>query len=123
MARSSPGRTLTAQELTIFKPYFAAIVLKEARIFDGVVPLWLRRDMCAVVIKNRIYLRTGAYQPNTPSGVALLAHELTHVSQFLHGMTWLSYLWSCQKGYRRSAYEIEAYEKGQLISANFQQLG
>ncbi len=75
--------------------------------------------MCAVVLGRTIYFRAGAYQPNTKRGVDLLGHELTHVSQFLHGMTLLKYVWSCRNGYYKSTYEIEAYAKGQLIAANF----
>lgn len=111
------------QERTLLQPYFAHNVLERARIIDGSVggrvPFWLRRDMCAVVLGNRIYFRTGAYQPNTKRGLVLLAHELTHVSQFLHGMTVIKYLWSCRKGYMQSPYEIEAYAKGRLMAQNF----
>ena len=117
------GRTLTMQERTLLQPYFAHIVLERTRIVDGSVggkvPFWLRRDMCAVVLGHRIYFRAGAYQPNTKQGLELLAHELTHVSQFLHGMTVFKYLWSCRKGYMQSPYEIEAYAKGYLISTYF----
>ncbi len=117
------GRALTQQELQIFKPYFAKIVLEKARIIDGGfggrVPFWLRRDMCAVVLKNRIYFRAGYYQANTKRGAELLGHELTHVSQYLHGMTIFKYLWSCRFGYFKSAYEIEAYAKGNLIANSY----
>jgi len=117
------GRSLTAQEREIFKPYFARIVIEQARIIDGSVggsiPFWLRRDMCAVVLGHRIYFRAGYYQSNTPQGAELLGHELTHVSQYLHGMTILKYLWSCRYGYYKSAYEIEAYAKGRLIAKNY----
>ena len=113
------GRPLTLQECNIFKPYFAQIVIEQARIIDGKVPFWLRRDMCAVVLGEVIYFRTGAYQPNTKRGADLLGHELTHVSQFLHGMSLFHYLWSCRKGYMQSLYEIEAYTKGHLIAKNF----
>ncbi len=116
------GRPLTQQELQIFKPYFAKIVLEHARIIDGSfggrVPFWLRRDMCAVVLNHNIYFRAGYYQPNTKRGAELLGHELTHVSQYLHGMTTLRYLWSCRFGYAKSCYEIEAYAKGRLIAKN-----
>jgi len=119
------GRPLTAQERIIFKPYFAQIVIEQARIIDGSfggsVPFWLRRDMCAVVLGHRIYFRAGYYQPNTKRGAELLGHELTHVSQYLHGMTVLKYLWSCRNGYFKSAYEVDAYAKGRLISDNFEQ--
>lgn len=113
------GRPLTAQERDIFKPYFAQIVLNKARIIDGRVPFWLRRDMCAVVLGERVYFRAGVYQPNTKRSAELLGHELTHVSQYLHGMTILKYIWSCRKGYMQSLYEIEAYAKGRLIAKHF----
>lgn len=113
------GRPLTVQERTIFKPYFAQIVLDQVRIVEGKVPLWLRADMCAVVLYHRIFLRAGAYQPNTLCGIELLGHELTHVSQFLHGMGLWGYLWSCRKGYRDSPYEQEAYAKGRMIAADY----
>ena len=114
------GRPLTAQERDIFKPYFANIVLERACIIDGRVPFWLRRDMCAVVLGERVYFRAGAYQPNTKRGAELLGHELTHVSQFLHGMTLWHYVWSCRRGYRNSVYELEAYAKGHLIALYYQ---
>jgi Domain of unknown function (DUF4157) len=110
------GRPLTAQEVTLMQPYFARIVLERARIVDGKVPFWLSQRMCAVVLHHRIYFRTGAYQPNTRQGAALLGHELTHVSQYLHGMTVLKYLWSCRYGYRNSRYEVDAYAMGDLVS-------
>jgi Domain of unknown function (DUF4157) len=110
------GRPLTAQERILFKPYFAQIVLEKVRVIDGKVPFWLMRNMCAVVLGHRIYFRAGAYAPNTKRGAELLGHELTHVSQFLHGMSLLKYIWSCRKGYMQSQYEIEAYAKGQMIA-------
>ena len=113
------GRPLTAQERDIFKPYFAQIVLNKARIIDGCVPFWLRRDMCAVVLGERVYFRAGVYQPNTKRGVELLGHELTHVSQFLHGMTLWRYVWSCRRGYRNSVYEQEAYARGHQIALDY----
>ena len=113
------GRPLTKEELEIFKPYFARVVLEQARIFDGYVPFWLRANMCAVVLKNKIYFRPNVYYPGTKKGVELLGHELMHVSQFLHGMNFLKYLWSCRRGYRSSPYEIDAYAIGELVSRHF----
>lgn len=117
------GRPLTLAEKQTFRPYFAANVIEQARIIDGHVPFWLRKQMVAVVINYRIYLRSGAYHAGTKEGVALLGHELMHVSQFLHGMSWLTYLWSCRYGYRQSHYEVAAYAKGNIIAANYQQVG
>jgi Domain of unknown function (DUF4157) len=113
------GRPLTLQERAAFKPYFAHVVIEQARIIEGRVPFWLRRDMCAVVLGRRVYFRAGVYQPNTKRGAELLGHELTHVSQFLHGMSLFGYIWSCRKGYHNSPYEIEAYAKGHLIVHKF----
>ena len=119
LSRMHKGRPLSLQERAFFGPYFAQIVLDKARIVEGKVPFWLRRSMCAVVLGDTVYLRAGAYQPNTKRGVALLGHELTHVSQFLHGMNLLKYVWSCRYGYFNSVYEIEAYAKGQRIASDF----
>lgn len=119
MRKLVQARPLTAQERAHLKPYFAHIVLEQARIIDGRVPFWLRRDMCAVVLGNTVYFRAGYYQANTPQGTSLLGHELTHVSQFLHGMTLFKYVWSCRNGYMQSPYETEAYAKGRMIAQNF----
>jgi Domain of unknown function (DUF4157) len=113
------GRPLTVQERALFKPYFAHIVLEKARVIDGRVPFWLRRDMCAVVLGCHIYFRAGVYKPNTKQSAQLLGHELTHVSQFLHGMSLFKYIWSCRNGYMQSLYEIEAYAKGNFIAKYF----
>ena len=116
------SRPLTLQEHALFKPYFACNVLSQVRVKDGYVPFWLSRHMCAVVIGCTIYLRPGAYQPNSKRGAELMGHELTHVSQFIHGMTLIKYIWSCRYGYFKSAYEIEAYAKERLIAIDYAKL-
>lgn len=116
------GRSLSPQELAFYKPYFNQQVLEKARVIDGSfggkVPFWLRKDMCAVVLGTHIYLRAGAYQPNTVRGISLLGHELAHVAQFCYGMTVLRYLWSCRNGYMQSPYELQAYAMGARIAAD-----
>lgn len=77
--------------------------------------------MCAVVLGNVIYFRKGAYKANTAQGLSLLAHELTHVKQYLLGMRWWHYLWSCRCGYRQSRYEEEAYAMGEKVLNYFLQ--
>ena len=113
------GRPLSAQEHAALKPYFNAQVLELARVVDGRVPFWLWRDMCAVVLRNTIYFRAGYYQANTVKGLILLGHELTHVAQFIHGMTTFDYIWSCRKGYMQSPYEAQAYAMGARIALDF----
>ena len=113
------GRPLSLQEKLALKSYFNTQVLESARVVDGRVPFWLRRDMCALVLGNTIYFRAGYYAANTPKGLSLLGHELMHVAQFLHSMTLLKYVWSCRKGYMQSPYEVQAYAMGVRILLDF----
>ena len=106
------GRPLSNAERLLFEPYFQPRTLYKTRIIEGRTPFWLRKKMCAVVLGARIYLRQGAYQADTQHGIELLAHELTHVEQYLAGMTIIKYLWASRHGYRKNPYEIEAYAKG-----------
>ncbi len=119
-------RGLTAAEFNLYRPYFQQHTLKVVRIVEGRVPIWLRKKMCAVVLGHRIYLRAEldqprAYQPNTTQGFEMLAHELTHVEQYLAGMTVCKYLWASRHGYRNNPYEVEAYAKGAILKAIMQQ--
>ena len=109
------GRSLNLVEFQRYQPYFKAQTLQKVRIFEERVPFWLNRSMCAVVLGHRIYFRSGSYRMNTPQGIALLAHELTHVEQYLSGMTILKYLWASRHGYRKNPYEIEAYKNGAAV--------
>ena len=109
------GRPLSAAESQLYQPYFQPSTLKKVRIIEGHTPFWLSKSMCAVVLGHRIYFREHAYQFGTPQGVELLAHELTHVEQYLSGMTIFKYLWAARKGYRQNPYEVEAYAKGAMV--------
>lgn len=113
-------RPLSQAELDLYHPYFQPQTLASVRIVEGRVPFWLRGNMCAVVLGCRIYLRAEidlprTYQPGTAKGIELLAHELTHVEQYLSGMTIFKYLWASRHGYRNNPYEMEAYAKGTLV--------
>lgn len=61
--------------------------------------------------KDNIYFRDGKYDPNTPDGLALLAHEVQHTQQYRNGMTYVGYLGNSLLGYRNNKYEKEAYER------------
>jgi hypothetical protein len=117
------GRPLNATERALYLPYFQPRTLQMVRIIEGYVPFWLSKRMCAVVLGPRIYFRSGLYQPdasaliNAPASLELLAHELTHVEQYLSGMTIFKYLWASRHGYRHNPYEIEAYNKGAYVCA------
>ncbi|MDP3088338.1 MAG: DUF4157 domain-containing protein [Methylotenera sp.] len=112
---SSKGRQLNADEHRYFQPYFQARTLHLVRVFEGQTPFWLAKKMCAVVLGQHIYFLEGAYQANTHRGIELLAHELTHVEQYLSGMTFFKYLWAARYGYNQNPYEVEAYAKGKFV--------
>jgi hypothetical protein len=106
------GRLLSQAEHWLFQPYFKPGTLHEVRLIEGRTPFWVSKSMCAVVLGHRIYFRDSAYQINSQHGIELLAHELTHVEQYLSGMTIFKYLWASRRGYRQNPYEVEAYAKG-----------
>lgn len=109
------ARTLHAQERVLLAPFFAEKTLAAVRICENHTPFWLYKHMSAVVIGTYVYMKPNAYKPNEQCGVELLAHELTHVEQYLSGMTVLKYLWASRRGYYKNPYEIEAYAKGALV--------
>jgi hypothetical protein len=116
------GRSLNAVEKQRYHPFFSSQLLNQVRVVEegvlqangrlGKAPFWLSKHMQGVVLGNTIYFRQGAYHADTPCGMALLAHELTHVQQFANGMTICRYIWASRKGYRNNPYEVEAYENG-----------
>jgi hypothetical protein len=120
--RLSRARPLTFEERALFVSYFSERTLTHARIVEGRVPFWLNKKMCAVVLGCTIYFRSGIYQPQHIASIELLAHELTHVEQFLSGMTILKYLWASRRGYLQNPYEIAAYAKSAAIRTALQRL-
>ena len=123
-------RALNDNERNLLKPYFQPRTLDLVRIVEGHVPFWLHKSMCAVVLKHRIYLRTeldktsfydlasyksGTHQTSFVASIELLAHELTHVEQYLSGMIIIKYLWASRHGYLKNPYEVEAYAKGVFV--------
>lgn len=118
---SIKARALSASERQFVLPFFHHTTIEQAQIIDGYVPFWLRRSMIAVVLGKRIFFRQGVYDPNTAQGIHLLAHELTHVEQFLTGMTIWSYLWAARNGYRQNKYEIQACQQAEKVSQSLTQ--
>lgn len=116
-----PSRSLHPVEKRTYQPFFQARTLENVRIIEGHVPFWLLKGMCAVVLGRSIYFRAGVYLPDTYRGIELLAHELTHVEQYLSGMTIVKYLWASRRGYKNNPYEIEAYAKGAYVCAQILQ--
>lgn len=118
----SDGRSLTLDERSLYASYFSQETLSLANIVEGRVPFWLNKKMCAVVLGCTIYFRAGVYQANHIASIELLAHELTHVEQYLSGMTILKYLWASRRGYLKNPYEIQAYAKSAAIRTALQRI-
>ncbi|GMV84700.1 MAG: hypothetical protein AMXMBFR80_05580 [Dehalococcoidia bacterium] len=57
--------------------------LRAARIATGRPWRWLPRliGMSAITFAPVVVFRAGRYQPNTPKGLALIAHEVLHIGQ------------------------------------------
>ncbi len=109
------GRSLSFSETTALLEHFSAEILASVVLHENHVPWWLLRRYAAVTLKHHIYMRARVYRAETPEGLELLAHEITHVVQFANGMTYFKYLWSCLRGYVNSPYEREAYAKAASI--------
>lgn len=111
MSRADPHthRRLNAHEMSLLIPYIARVDLESAVLHTDGVPWYLPNQFCAIVRGNRVYFRPGAYEQNSAAGLALLGHELTHVTQYRNGMTAAGYLCSLVFGYMNSRYEKEAY--------------
>lgn len=104
-------RSLTPCEKTVLRPYIPEVDLNNAEIHDGRVPWYLRHNYNGITRGNDIYFRSGAYNPSTIEGVALLGHELVHVGQYRKGMVVISYIGQTLiNGYRNIPYEIEAFD-------------
>lgn len=78
-------------------------------------PFFARRPIGAITLNHTIHFRmTDEYNPHTPSGLALLAHEVKHVEQYeQEGLVkfYLKYLLAfIRHGYgQRVPFEAEAY--------------
>jgi hypothetical protein len=109
------GRELDEGEQRTLAPYIPAVDLRHAVLHVGRVPWYLGEGFAGITLGNHIYLRPDQYRPDTPAGMALLGHELVHVRQYRHGMTRMSYLWACRRGYVANPFELEARAVEQRI--------
>ena len=111
---------LTEGEKTLLRSYLPARDLDDAIVHEGHVPWYLSKRFTAIVRGRHIYVRSGVYDRGTVEGLALLAHELTHVQQYRKGMTALRYLWCSLRGYRNNPYEREAFAVQERVRSDLQ---
>lgn len=104
----SAGRPLSSYERHVLRDFIPHIDLECARVHAH-APWYLLKSFSGITRGHRIFFRPGCYDPGTPGGIALLAHELVHVRQYREGMNWFTYLLSAVLGYAASRYELEAF--------------
>lgn len=109
-------RPLTDCEKQKLAPYIPKIDLDKADLHDGKVPWYLGKGYDGITRGNNIYFRPDVYDPSTVAGLALLGHELVHVGQYRHGLTWLKYLNASRHGYDKNPYEAPANDMQNKIN-------
>jgi hypothetical protein len=119
--RSEP-EALPDEVIQLLAPFFPGYDLARVRTIEG-IPFYVFGNPVGYADRDRIYFEAGAYRLDTPEGLALLAHEVTHCRQYHRHGTWrfrARYLWSYFHGrlsgmtgkeaYLNIPYEIEARE-------------
>lgn len=116
-------RALTGCEKKKLTPYIPRIDLDNADIRENewppkvgkIFPIPLSKDVAAITLGNKIYIRPGEYDPTTIDGLALLGHELVHVGQYRTGeLTRSKYIRELMKhgSGTKNKYEAPAYAMG-----------
>jgi len=119
-------RSLTNCEKAKLYPYIPRIDLDNADIRENewppkvgkIFPIPLSKDVAAITLDNKIYIRPGEYDATTIDGLALLGHELVHVGQYRTGeMTKSKYIRELMKhgSGTKNKYEAPAYAIGDDI--------
>ena len=125
-ASDNPGRPLSDCEKCVLAPYIQKVDLDNARVHTNGLPTsglasfaGLDPGVEAVTPPggSDIYIRSGHYNPGTPRGLALLAHELLHVEQWREapGVVTLSYLAHSSR-YEDPAYYWQRYVYLKLLT-------
>lgn len=114
-------RYLTEDEKAMLRGYkLDNIDIDNVKLHVGEYPWWLPKGMAGVTLGNHVYFKEGVYDPSTPLGKSLLAHELVHVKQFRNGMTRLSYIASALRhGYDNCPEEVEAKDKQNEVKGGY----
>jgi len=119
-------RKLTNCEKTKLAQYIPKIDLDNADLRENewppkigkLFPIPLLKDVAAITLGNKIYVRPGEYDGTTVEGTALLGHELVHVGQYRTGvLTRGRYIKELMKhgSGAKNKYEAPAYAMGDDI--------
>ena len=81
MKRERIEFALPPDTVRALQPFFPAFDLTVIRLREG-IPRYVIGEPLGYVEGRTIYLRKGAFQPDTTDGLALLAHEIAHCQQY-----------------------------------------
>jgi hypothetical protein len=114
----------------LLAPYFPELDLEDICIREG-IPWYVLMNAIAYANRNRIYFAPGRYDPDSPEGIATIAHELTHCAQYknyggwkfrvLYASSWLAGLLrhrSLEQAYSRNRFEVAAREMEERVFAD-----
>src|SRR5215210_4411448 len=85
------GEPLPPEVQQLLAPFFPGFDLGRIRIYQG-IPHYVvgtsKEGPIGYADRNRIYLAPNHYRVDTPAGLALIAHEITHCRQYREHGTW-----------------------------------
>jgi len=87
------------QQLAPFFPNFDLNQIDVQQGIPSIITAFSPITPAAVTLGNTIYIDPSAYDPNTSTGLALLAHEITHSEQYAE-LGELGFLWRYYGAYR-----------------------
>jgi hypothetical protein len=116
---------LSPETVAILAPHVPRESLERMRALTGRPWQWVPPviGMAAITLGDHVLIRSGRYDPDTPRGLALIAHEAMHVAQYRrHGRIGMAarYLWGQLKcGFRhdRHPMEIPCIETQRIVRA------
>lgn len=84
---SNDARRLPPHVKALLAPYFPGLDLDAVRILDGIPP-YVLMNADAYTDHHKLYFAPGKYDAETPEGIALIGHEVTHYRQYCSYGTW-----------------------------------
>lgn len=105
---------LPPEAIHVLQPFFPRFDLRQLRVREG-LPRYVQlagEAPLGYADRRTIYLQVGAFQPHTSTGLALLAHEITHCWQYAQLGTWrfrARYLAAYWRNRRRGLNHAAAY--------------
>ena len=121
---------LTPETIELLSAFVPARDLRRMRALTGAPGRWLPAalGMSATTIAPLVCFRTGTFDPGTPGGLALIAHEAHHLQQ-AREMGWLRFYaryfigqFRCRFRHARHPLEIPAIELQRLVAGSLRDL-